>query len=49
MTRTLLRVEALLTDRCRSNTAGHIAVGGNIRLENSPSMHSALTVDAQRL
>lgn len=38
-----------VTERCRSKTAGHIDVGGNIRLENSPSIHSAFTDAAHRL
>lgn len=46
---TLFFKVATVTERCRSNTAGHIEVGGNMRLENWPSVHSAFTDAAHRL
>lgn len=46
---TLLRIDAFPTLRCRSNTVGQIAVGGNIKFANAPNVHSAFTVDAHRL
>lgn len=39
----------MVTDLCLSNTAGHIDVGGRIKLANFPNVHSAFTEDAQRL
>lgn len=38
-----------LADRCRSSTAGHMAVGGTVKLENFPRLHSILTLLAHRL
>lgn len=47
--RTLFFIDATVTDRCLSNTAGHIDVGGRIKLENFPNEHSAFTDAAHRL
>lgn len=39
----------VLTDLCRSSTAGQIAVGGTMRFAYSPKVHSFFTDEAQRL
>ena len=49
MSLTLFFVDATVTDRCRSNTAGQIEVGGKIKLADSPNVHSAFTDAAHRL
>lgn len=47
--RTLFFIDATVTERCRSSTAGHIDVGGRIKLANFPNEHSAFTDAAHRL
>lgn len=46
---TLFFMDATVTERCLSNTAGQIDVGGRIRLANWPRLHSALMDAAHRL
>lgn len=47
--RTLFLIDATVTERCLSSTAGHIDVGGRIKLANFPNEHSVFTDAAQRL
>lgn len=46
---TLFLALATLTDRCRSSTAGQMAVGDIIMFACSPKLHSAFTDGAHRL
>lgn len=42
-------MDATVTERCLSSTAGQIDVGGKIKFANFPNVHSVFTDAAHRL